>query len=74
MISQKNNTESDIHINIAMENVILTFLVSGWILRELVWHFDVEKCSNIKEAYLRPKHIFRSPKLIKNFNATLHGK
>ena len=60
------------HINIAMENVILTFLVGGWILREVVWRFDVENAQTT-ESYLCFKHIFHSPKLITNFNATLHS-
>ena len=60
-------------IIIVGQNVILTFLVGGWVLRELVSNFDVAKCSNIAESYLCPKHIFHSPKLTKTFNAILHN-
>ena len=57
-----------------MQNVILTFLVGGWVLRELELNFDVAKCSNITESsYLCPKHIFRFPKLTNNFNAVLQS-
>ena len=52
----------DIHIHIATQNIILTFLVDRWILRKL-WCFAVAKYQNVIESYLCPNHISHPPKI-----------